>query len=106
MPDQGVLWCNLPEEVFEGKGDQWDVYRRMREIVGRDWKGNHLITNVLVGPDILVPTELNQMLTRASGCSTSLTTSSLVRTFENPNPEIPQSRPLSGPQNESRPNRV
>lgn len=41
-------WSELPAEVYEGKGDQWDVYRSMREQIAGDWAGFHPETNVLV----------------------------------------------------------
>ncbi|OCF39703.1 HASPIN protein kinase [Kwoniella heveanensis CBS 569] len=43
------LWSELPAEVYEGKGAQWDVYRSMRDRVERDgeWPGFHPITNVM-----------------------------------------------------------
>jgi serine/threonine protein kinase len=41
-------WSDLPPEVYEGKGDQWDVYRSMRDVIGEDWAGFHPETNVLV----------------------------------------------------------
>jgi hypothetical protein len=41
-------WSDLPPEVYEGKGDQWDVYRSMRDVIGDDWAGFHPETNVLV----------------------------------------------------------
>jgi len=41
-------WSELPAEVYEGKGDQWDVYRSMRDQIAGDWAGFHPETNVLV----------------------------------------------------------
>ncbi len=41
-------WSTLPEEVYEGVGAQWDVYRQMRDRVGRNWEGSHPVTNVMV----------------------------------------------------------
>ena len=42
------VWTPLPEEVYEGVGPQWDVYREMRDRVDGDWEAFHPITNVLV----------------------------------------------------------
>jgi hypothetical protein len=41
-------WSELPAEVYEGRGDQWDVYRSMRDEIAGDWAGFHPETNVLV----------------------------------------------------------
>jgi hypothetical protein len=41
-------WSELPAEVYEGKGDQWDVYRSMRDQIAGDWAGFYPETNVLV----------------------------------------------------------
>ncbi|WVQ96300.1 hypothetical protein IAU59_003404 [Kwoniella sp. CBS 9459] len=43
------VWSELPTEVYEGKGAQWDVYRSMRnriEIEG-EWQDFHPMTNVM-----------------------------------------------------------
>ncbi|WVN89898.1 uncharacterized protein L203_105128 [Cryptococcus depauperatus CBS 7841] len=40
-------WSLLPEEVFQGKGAQWDIYRAMRDKIEGDWQGFHPITNVM-----------------------------------------------------------
>lgn len=42
------VWSQIPEEVYEGKGAQWDLYRAMRSRIGDDWDGFHAITNVMV----------------------------------------------------------
>jgi hypothetical protein len=45
------VFTPLPEEVFEGKGDQWDVYRSMRAIIGvgdGGWEAYEPRTNVAV----------------------------------------------------------
>ena len=47
IPSKGPVWTALPMEVFEGVGDQWDVYRSMRERV-EDWEAFHPVTNILV----------------------------------------------------------
>lgn len=52
MPE--TVWTPLPEEVYEGVGAQWDVYRGMRERVRDDWQGFHPFTNVLVRPSVLL----------------------------------------------------
>ncbi|EIW67554.1 hypothetical protein TREMEDRAFT_64143 [Tremella mesenterica DSM 1558] len=41
------IYAELPEEVYEGVGDQWNVYRNMREVVRDRWEGFHSITNVM-----------------------------------------------------------
>lgn len=46
MPES--VWTPLPDEVYEGVGAQWDVYRAMRDRLGNDWEGFHPITNVMV----------------------------------------------------------
>jgi hypothetical protein len=38
----------LPEDVYEGVGAQWNVYRGIRDLVKGDWKGYHPETNVMV----------------------------------------------------------
>lgn len=48
MPDKGEVWTPLPEEVYEGVGDQWDVYRVQRDVVEESgWEGFYPSTNVL-----------------------------------------------------------
>ncbi|GMK53746.1 hypothetical protein CspeluHIS016_0103320 [Cutaneotrichosporon spelunceum] len=49
MPDQGAVYSTLPEEVYEGVGDQWDVYREQRDVVeaAGTWESFHPSTNVL-----------------------------------------------------------
>ncbi|KLT41186.1 hypothetical protein CC85DRAFT_248103 [Cutaneotrichosporon oleaginosum] len=49
MPDQGAVYSALPEEVYEGVGDQWDVYREQRDVVEEAgaWDSFHPSTNVL-----------------------------------------------------------
>ncbi|WVQ73312.1 hypothetical protein IAR50_002880 [Cryptococcus sp. DSM 104548] len=46
-PSDRPTWSPLPEELFEGKGKQWDVYRSMRNRMGGEWEGFHAVTNVL-----------------------------------------------------------
>ena len=57
-------WSDLPPEVYEGKGDQWDVYRSMRDQIAGDWAGFHPETNVLVSvfPSSLVVELIRQWL--------------------------------------------
>mgnify|MGYP002719021499 FL=1 len=67
-------------EIFEGTGDeQFDVYRRMREVVeteGGDWAAAHPRTNVLVSA-LFGPFSLRLWVTNSarpislSGCTTS-----------------------------------
>ncbi|WVQ84372.1 hypothetical protein IAT38_006524 [Cryptococcus sp. DSM 104549] len=45
-------WTSIPEEVYEGKGVQWDCYRAMRDRVEAEegekgWERFHPVTNVL-----------------------------------------------------------
>ncbi|WWC96524.1 hypothetical protein V866_003392 [Kwoniella sp. B9012] len=46
------VWTEIPKEVYEGKGAQWDSYRLMRDKVENEkgmegWKGFNPITNVM-----------------------------------------------------------
>nr|XP_019000175.1 HASPIN protein kinase [Kwoniella mangroviensis CBS 8507]OCF63636.1 HASPIN protein kinase [Kwoniella mangroviensis CBS 8507] len=46
------VWTEIPKEVYEGKGAQWDSYRLMRDKVESEkgmegWKGFNPITNVM-----------------------------------------------------------
>lgn len=41
------VWSQIPEEVYEGKGAQWDLYRAMRSRIGDNWDGFHAITNLM-----------------------------------------------------------
>lgn len=43
-----MIWSEIPEEVYDGVGDQWDVYRAVRDVVDGDWDNYHPITNVMV----------------------------------------------------------
>lgn len=43
-----VICTEIPEEVFDGVGDQWDVYRAEQDEVKGDWEAYHPITNVMV----------------------------------------------------------
>lgn len=49
MPELGPVYSPLPEEVYEGVGDQWDVYRAQRDVVegAGAWESFHSPTNVL-----------------------------------------------------------
>ncbi|WVR06590.1 hypothetical protein IAU60_003622 [Kwoniella sp. DSM 27419] len=45
-----AVWTELPDEVFEGRGAQWDLYRAMKarvEASQGQWKDFHPITNVM-----------------------------------------------------------
>jgi serine/threonine-protein kinase haspin len=49
MPDERTpIWSSLPLEVYEGKGDQWDIYRSQRDVIGSDWSAFRPRTNILV----------------------------------------------------------
>jgi serine/threonine-protein kinase haspin len=48
MENGTPTWTAVHEDVYDGTGEQWDVYRRMRDTVAGDWKGFHGITNVMV----------------------------------------------------------
>lgn len=56
LPGKGAVFTHLPKEVYEGVGDQWDVYRAMRDTLTNDaststssdpWTGFHPATNVM-----------------------------------------------------------
>ncbi|WWC71025.1 uncharacterized protein I206_104978 [Kwoniella pini CBS 10737] len=53
LPNQiESIWTELPKEVYEGKGSQWDLYRSLKikiesENEGKGWKGFNPITNVM-----------------------------------------------------------
>jgi len=68
-------WSELPAEVYEGKGDQWDVYRSMRDQIAGDWAGFHPETNVLVRLAIFLRTLADEY----SGYTTLSNTSSTER---------------------------
>jgi len=42
------VWVEIPDDVCEGVGEQWDVYRQMRDIIKGEWEDYHPITNVMV----------------------------------------------------------
>jgi len=46
--DGRVIHTEIHSEIFEGVGDQWDVYRSMRDIAKSDWNAYHPVTNVMV----------------------------------------------------------
>ncbi|ORY31860.1 hypothetical protein BCR39DRAFT_82627 [Naematelia encephala] len=46
MPDR-TAWTPLPEELYDSIGDQWDVYRSMKDQIAEDWSGYHPVTNVM-----------------------------------------------------------
>ena len=68
-------WSELPAEVYEGRGDQWDVYRSMRDQIAGDWAGFHPETNVLV----CLITSFMAPADKDSGYITSSDTSSTER---------------------------
>ena len=46
-----LFWTRIPEDVFDGQGEQWDVYRAMKTYIeadGDDWDGFHPVTNLMV----------------------------------------------------------
>lgn len=45
--DGKVIHSSIPDDVFEGKGAQWDVYRSIRDTVDGDWSTYKPITNVM-----------------------------------------------------------
>ncbi|WWC88402.1 uncharacterized protein L201_003313 [Kwoniella dendrophila CBS 6074] len=53
LPNQSEsIWTEVPEEVYEGKGLQWDLYRSMKDKIedrqkSNGWKGFNPITNVM-----------------------------------------------------------
>lgn len=46
LPERGAVFSHLPQECYEGVGDQWDVYRRMRDCID-SWEAYNPRTNVL-----------------------------------------------------------
>jgi serine/threonine-protein kinase haspin len=48
LPSGEVALTPLPEDVYDGVGEQWDVYRQMKSLVGEDWQDFHGETNVMV----------------------------------------------------------
>jgi serine/threonine protein kinase len=68
-------WSELPVEVYEGKGDQWDVYRSMRDQIAGDWAGFHPESNVLVRLNLF----LRCLADKNSGYTTSSDISSTER---------------------------
>ena len=49
-----TVHTHIDEEVFEGVGEQWDVYRAMREAMADDWSDYHPISNVMVSSLTLI----------------------------------------------------
>jgi hypothetical protein len=49
--DRDPYFTPIPEDVFSGVGDQWDVYRAIRDLVdnesGGDWAGHLPRTNLM-----------------------------------------------------------
>lgn len=48
-----LFWSRIPEDVFDGQGEQWDVYRAMKTYIeanGDDWDAFHPVTNLMVSP--------------------------------------------------------
>jgi hypothetical protein len=49
---QTTYWTPIPEDVYDGVGEQWDVYRRIRDHIDEtgsgDWSGFYPKTNVMV----------------------------------------------------------
>lgn len=48
MPDKSSVFIPYTDDLYDGIGDQWDVYRGIREVIKGDWKGYHPSTNVMV----------------------------------------------------------
>lgn len=48
-PEGMVLYTTPPKEVFDGKGDQWDIYRAMRDESEERWEGYNPRSNAMVG---------------------------------------------------------
>lgn len=44
----GIIRSDMPQEVFEGKGAQWDVYRAMRDELKSNWGMFKPVSNVMV----------------------------------------------------------
>ena len=61
-----ATWTAIPDDVFDGVGEQWDVYRAMRDTVQDDWAAYHPITNVMVSNSLLLFTSvIDQLLVAA-----------------------------------------
>lgn len=61
LPSGAVAFTPLPEDIFEGKGEQWDVYRAMRAMIHRgdgdgdgEWEAFHAESNVMVSLQFLL----------------------------------------------------
>jgi hypothetical protein len=68
LPSGAVAFTPLPEEIFEGEGEQWDVYRAMRAMIKRgdhggdrgdrddngEWEAFHAESNVMVSLQFLL----------------------------------------------------
>jgi serine/threonine-protein kinase haspin len=43
-----VVFTPVPEDVLEGEGEQWDVYRAIDKRIQGNWEGYHPISNLMV----------------------------------------------------------
>lgn len=48
LADNAIAHAEMTEDLFMGVGEQWDVYRKMREATGGAWQGFHPVSNALV----------------------------------------------------------
>lgn len=57
LADDAIAHAEMTEDLFMGVGEQWDVYRKMREATGGAWQGFHPVTNTMVSQpgDVSVP---------------------------------------------------
>ena len=44
------MWSDIPPDLYEGVGDQWDVYRLMRDHTDDEWTEFYPSTNIIVSP--------------------------------------------------------
>lgn len=47
-----VVYTSLPNDIMDGEGAQWDVYREMKDAANGDWATYRPVTNVMVSPAI------------------------------------------------------
>ncbi|KAG0249360.1 hypothetical protein BG011_009381 [Mortierella polycephala] len=61
----GLIYMDMEkdQDLFQGQGDyQFEIYRKMRKLIGKDWAASCPHTNVFVGCDILTATHTFMIL--------------------------------------------
>jgi serine/threonine-protein kinase haspin len=61
------IWSRIPDDVFDGQGEQWDVYRAMKahiEHAGNAWDGFYPVTNLMVSSSRPVMRPENRQLSK------------------------------------------